>query len=432
MSNNTENEEKPILLILQDRSHIETIESRNLRSQALDLVNTLEKPTAPAQSSLLPDTLLDLLSTIIKPLFSNSKSSRLTSTGLTRFASLYDEADSRPAWKNGWTDSLLLFVLRSYGRIGDGELRRKTLEAQFYLLVPAILHQLDDSEIGYKCLGCQCLELLCEALVEVRSAILRMSGLMDVFVDALRNDFSMLPTLTPEGDSLRLFRRMYPAFRSLVKARFVVVAEKERNRDKAEEEEEARQKYLTLLLRHQLLYALNHLSTGTGAGSTMSAALSTLFISQLGWIFQDMGIASVVHLQDILPLLRHVLCDPFAVSSPELLLQSIKAMHAIAHTCRPRIRDVWWGECLRAAVGCWLNVIDEEQDMKDFGAEAKLKGLKQELKAFTSSLKDIVRRHFEDTEKELLAEESELKNLFDGHIVDSLQPKRDKVLISEV
>lgn len=413
-------DERPILTVLSDRRQPETEASHDLREETINLIQPLEL----LDLSRLPETLCDLLSNIIKPLFSKSKSERLTSTGrknlvtndplpasVTRFAGLFEDDKPQAPWKNGWTGALLVYILQSYSKIDDESLRRKTIEGQFYLIVPAILHQLDDLDVTYKSSGCKCLNILCDVLLSVESAILRKSGLTDVFVDALKRDFSMIPTLTPEDESLRLFEAMYPAFRALVKARFAGISIKDKK------EQAVKQQYLTLMLRHQLLYSLTHLSTGSGSGSAMSLLLSTFLVSQVGPLFQDMGVAGVVHLQDVLPMLRNVISDPFATSTPELLLASLKSMLDIVQVCWARIRDVWWGECLRGAIACWLNVVDDEKDIREIAMAQKLKLVKLELKTLTSLLEDVVGQPFESAKKALIQEEPELKTLFDPELV---------------
>ncbi|KAK5938394.1 hypothetical protein PMZ80_009364 [Knufia obscura] len=440
--------DKPITTILQDESHIEKPPSKDLRYKALNFVKTLDNKQSTTH---LPDTLLNLITEIIKPLFSTSHHKNLTSTGrknrvndplpasINRFQSqiLFDSDDSnRPLWKNGWTSSLLLYILTSYNKITDDVSRKKTLEAHFHLLVPAVLHQIDDVEISYKCSGCQCLKILCDNLRDVQSEMLRRSGLTDVFVDALRNDFSLLPTLTPEAESLMLFRELYPAYRSLVRARFlhVEVATARSTRDTSskptvnsnakqdgqhtEAEEDLRLAYLTALLRHQTLHSLHHLSTGSGTGSTISIPLSTFLISQLAWIFTDMGIASVIHLQTVLPLLRNVLMDPFGTAAPDMLLASVRSLQVIVSVTWPRIREKWWREVLRGCVGCWVNVADEEGDIntKDQELVKALVEVKHELKVLACLLEDIVGEAFISAKQELVKEEGMLEQLFDGDI----------------
>ena len=468
--------DKPVTLILKDETHIEKPDSKDLRHKALDLVKSIEDEPPTSQ---LPETLLDLINQIIKPLFSQVQHSKLTTTGrkvlvntalpasVNHFSSqfLFNE-ESKPLWKNGWTVALLQYILRCYDRIIDKSVRLKTIEAHFHLLVPAILHQIDDVDINYKCYGCQCLKLLCDTLYDVRSGILKRSGLMDVFIDALRSDFSLLPTLTPEDESLALYRALYPAYRSLVRARFPHAYTDGRQGDvdrakptgdlipttitrndssatstgqetryrtadakantkaelQADSEKHLHQSTLTLLLRHQTLHSLGHLSTGTGLGSSISPTLSAYLIAQISWIFTDMGISSTTHLQSILPLLRNVLLDPFATSVPDLLLATVQSLKGIVCVCWPRIRERWWEEVLRGCVGCWTNICDDEDEHNatrnangvDAARSEGSRSLKHELRVLAWLLEDVVGEDFVAAKQELVGEEKMLEGLFDG------------------
>jgi len=465
--------EKQIVVVLEDESHIEKPVSRDLRHQALSLVKeTLEDAQSTSQ---LPDTLLDLLTQIIKPLFSGEQHSKLTSTGrknrvqhglpasANRFSSqiLFDDVDSRPLWKNGWTGPLLLHVLRNYSRIPDASVQRKTLEAHFHLLVPPILRQIDDVEISHKCYGCRCLKLLCDNLYDTQSDVLKRSGLTDVFIDALKNDFSLLPTLTPEDESLMLLQDLYPAYLSLMRARFLRLSDNQHRSSSSsasgvssldakpnhatttsntakreapsttatttETEHALRNTHLTTLLRHQLLHSLHHLSTSTGEGSTISTPLSTFLIAQLPTLFTALGSASTAHLAAVLPLLRHVLLDPFGTAAPALLLATARSLQGVVAVTWPRIRSRWWGEVLRGAVGCWLNVCDDEIMEGEEGEHLKqrtttattraatLVEVKSELRVLVWLLEDVVGQpRFAAVRADLVAEEPLLQGLFRG------------------
>lgn len=433
-------DERHIELVLKDDSHVERAESVDLRKSALNLIVATKDNL---DTNTLPDMLLDLLSQIIKPLFSKEQHGKLTSTGrknlmdqklpaaLERFSAdhIFDN-DKRPLWKNGWIASLLRYILYSYNDITNDATRRKTLDTHFHLLVPPILHQIDDVDFTYKVSGCECLRILCDNLRDIQSDILKRSGLADVFSEALKNNFSYLPSLTPEDESLMLYQALYPAFRSLVGARFlgfkmstttkstkglITDLDNTANSPPAElTEAEARQRqsYFVLILRHQLLYSLAHFSVGNGGGDTTCISLSTFLISQFCWIFSDMGISAVTHLQTILPLLRNILSDPFGTSSPEMLLESVKALIALIQVTWPRIQERWWSECLRGIVACWLNVSDDEKDMKDDIMKGSLLTVKHELRTAACLLEDIVGEPFTTAAYKLSQEDTSLQEMF--------------------
>lgn len=450
-------DDKSVELVLQDASHIERPESRALRLKALEILKP--SPSSTTKLADLPETILEILTSIIKPLFSGSVHPKLTSTGrkvliknslpgsvTDRFSNLeLEDGTNRPLWKNGWSPRILLYVLSKYAEIGHSdeagpELRKKTIEGHFYLLVPPILKQLDDMQISYKASGCRCLQLLCTALADVHSKIMKQSGLMDVFIEALKNDFSMLPTLTPEDESLELYKALYPAYRALVCAYSETIgAQNSGSTDlrviQTEPANSKRQHYLTLLLRNQLVHGLTHLSTGIGAGSTMSVPLSTLLVSQIGWIIADMGLPAVAHLQVLMPLLRNTLADPFGTGAVDMLLEAIKALQDIVQICWPRIKEKWWGECLRGTVACWLNICADEADLqlsKNNRRASALKDVKQRLQILTCLLNDTVGDEFTQAAQGLVLETPELDDLFRFPLPQSNAEPARKPLISPI
>ncbi|EXJ84761.1 hypothetical protein A1O3_05433 [Capronia epimyces CBS 606.96] len=202
----------------------------SLRQQAHELVSHgISIGTNDTNLDTLPNTLHDLLTRIIKPLFTSTKHPALTSTGRKNLvssgpalagATRFDDAAAKP-WKSApFTVPLLRYVLTCYACLPEAQ-RRATVEAHFFLLVPPVLNMIDDSDAAYKAAGCGLVRRLCEVLVSVRSEMLRRTGLADVFVDALRANFLLLPPLTPEDESLAVLRELYPAFLALVDARFV-------------------------------------------------------------------------------------------------------------------------------------------------------------------------------------------------------------------
>lgn len=426
--------DQTIKLLSEPREN-EQPQSKALREQALSRIN---EATEPVNS--LPGTLLDLLIYIIKPLFSATKHKNLTSTGrqnlvgdalpstVSRFGDLYE--DNIILWKNGWSHLLLLEIIKQFHGIKHPT-RKKSLEEAFYLLVPPILHQIDDSELQYKQCGLECLRILCDTLVVVESDILRKSGLMDVFLDAMKNGFTLLPSLMEEEDSIVMFQAIYPAWRTVVKARFQGLVDVKEQNSQSITELQLRVRYLHMLFRHSLLYGLNHLSVGGGLGTTSYPKLGRFFVSQISWIFTDLGIEAVAGLKDILPLLQNVLIDPFVMSCPALLFETCRALQQIACVCWPRIRDRWWVEILRGVVQCWLNIVDDLPDVKNEKQKQVLADVQQQLKILTALLEDIVGEEFVSGKRTLVASESLLEDLFDGDFKTE-HTKHGKILVQEI
>ncbi|KAL2426903.1 hypothetical protein ABEF95_002266 [Exophiala dermatitidis] len=232
--NNPTREE--ILDILSTAPPNEPSSTNTLRRRAHDLI-----AASTTDASVLPDTVFELLTQIIKPLFTTTKHPALTATGrknlvsshhplgssFTRQFSSSDEDREKPWKSTPFTVPLLRYILASYNYPSDKPVglqegkAKATIESHFFLLVPPILNLIDDSHAAYKAAGCSLLRALCQVLVALRSDMLKRTGLGDVFVDALRANFMLLPPLTPEEDSLAVLTELYPAFLALVDARFV-------------------------------------------------------------------------------------------------------------------------------------------------------------------------------------------------------------------
>ena len=389
--------------------------------------------------------LFDLLTKVVKPLFSKQQHPNLTATGRKklvpdaptsgRLSDTIDWEDKLKIWKNGWTTDLLLFCLSQYSKLPASQ-EKSTLESHFHLLVPPILNLVDDGDTEYKTQGCKLLRLLCEQVTNCQSDILKRTGLSDVFSEALKANFMHLPTLTPEKDSLKLLSELYPAFRALVEVRFPATRPPENQyrtplsiRSVAKtpqtnklgpksavptlspsktlvlpntKDKDARQSMLDLMLRHGILASYAH--------ATDYVRITTLLLHEASYVVSAMGIYAAKYLQTLLPLLRGVLSDPFATASTALLLSALECLEALIGVCWPRIRDKWWGECLRGIVACWVQLEDDERDQKRKTQD--LEEVKKKLRQTSELLANIVGEDFIATKQQLEQEHASLKELF--------------------
>ncbi|OCT44523.1 hypothetical protein CLCR_05871 [Cladophialophora carrionii] len=352
----------------------------------------------------LPTTLLDLLTQIIKPLFTKTRHPHLTSTGRKSLVAspapsiasrFLDDGSDEPPWKTStpFTVPLLEYILTSYLALPfdprENSLRKTTIEAHFHLLVPPILNMIDDAApTPYKSAGCKLLAMLCEVLTSTHSEMLKRSGLADVMVDALRTNFLSLPTLTPEADSLALLREVYAAFLGVVDARFVMLRlrlksklgapsnhTKAQGQGGTDEDSDDKnidtdfipyQAMLTLVYRHGIMASLAHLSSSSNnAGSlsnTISVPLTALLLRQIPPVFSRMGIHCVKNLQGLLPMVRVSLMDPFLLAAPEMVSAILDIVDCVCDVARTRVQQKWWPEVLRGLVGCWVNCVDESEN----------------------------------------------------------------------
>lgn len=168
----------------------------------------------------------------------------------------------------------------------------------------------------------------------------------------------------------------------------------------------------------------------------MSVSLSTFLISQVGWVISDMGAPAVGHLQTLLPLLRNILIDPFATTTPKLLLESLKALQETIQVCWPRIKEKWWEECLRGIVTCWLNVCDDEAELlpSAVGSERSLKlaEVEEQLKTVARLLEDVVGAEYLEAVRDLIEEAPELERLFTFFPPPNVSQSQAKSLINEM
>jgi tRNA nucleotidyltransferase (CCA-adding enzyme) len=393
--------------------------------------------------------LQDLLSQVVRPLFSKQQHPNLTATGRrklvpdapvgNRYSDTIDWDDEQKIWRNGWTCDLLAFILTQYrGLPPDRE--KSTFESQFNLLIPPILNLIDDGDTGYKTQGCKLLRYLCEQVTHCQSEILKRTGLSDVFSDALRTNFLHLPTLTPEEESLTLLSELYPAFRVLVESRFPVTPWKEPNdckdgkvltlRPAAKtalatrnvkvaiettvtskplgiaidtKDKDARQSMLDLILRHGILASYAH--------AIDYVRITTLLLHEASLLISMMGIYSAKYLQIFLPLLRDVLCNPFGTACVPLLMSALECMETLIKACWPRIREKWWSECLRGMVGCWVQVADDEGQ----GKEQELRGVKDKLLDARRLLEGVVGEDFAEAKQRIVDEDETINGLFDDN-----------------
>lgn len=423
-----------ILDILSTPSPKDNTQSKDLRQKAHSLISM----TSSTDANSLPATLLDLLTQIIKPLFSSTKHAALTSAGRknlvpagpslgSRFNYPLSDDELKP-WKTPFMAPLLRYIITSYSGILPTDRRKQTVEAHFHLLIPPILNMIDDGSSSTKAAGCHLLHLLCELLVEIESDMLRKTGLGDVFFDALKANFMLLPTLTPEEESLEVLTQLYPAFLATVDARHrrsaaatttTTTTTKEEGKEEATEqvpdskEFTARQERLKLLLRHGVLASLSHLSSGQSFSSSTSIPLTIYFVSQIPLIVDRMGIDSVRYLREFLPMLRAGLMDPFALVVNELVVEILRVLGVVLEVCEVRVHELWWPEILRGLVGCWVNCLDEVVDKGGTRGEGVAE-IQTKLKDVTMRLGLVVEKDQWLAAKErLLGEEEDVRGLFE-------------------
>jgi hypothetical protein len=322
------------------------------------------------------EVLASLLTDVLKPLFSSTPNPSLTPAGRKslvppppttgRFNTALLGTESKPWKEASWSINVLRYIVAEYSSLPLSS-RRSIVEKQFYLLVPPILTLIDDGDISSKTSGCEVLGVLCSTISACESSILPRSGLADVFADSLKTNFMLLPTLTPENESLILLRRLYPTFRVLISATYPLEPRSTATKNGKSESisskpsaagsthfyspRDPRQQLLDTVLRHGVLASYNHASD--------HVAIAELLIREAALVVYDMRINAVKYLSRLLPLLRGILTNSLGAAYPPLLEAACDLLSALITTCKSRIASTWWAECLRMCVGCWV-VIRED------------------------------------------------------------------------
>ena len=413
-------------------------QSQDVRTAAVSMIS---------EATDIETFLQNLLFKVLRPLFLTQNHPNLTATGrkrlvpdapsTSRYSETIDWDDEKKIWRNGWTCDLLAFIILQY-RVLPSDREKATFESQFHLLIPPILNLIDDGDIQYKTQGCRLLRLLCEQVTHCQSDILKRTGLSDVFSDALKTNFLHLPTLTPEEESLTLLSELYPAFRALVDAHFPILRKDESengnvgtvltsrpaantiqatgsvkntkpnssklkapSRAPDKKDKDARQAMLDLILRHGILASYAH--------AVDYVRITTLLLHEASLVVSMMGIYSAKYLQILLPLLRNVLCNPFGTACVSLLMAALECMEMLIKCCWPRVKEKWWGECLRAIVGCWVQIADDEAD----GKVQELRDMKDRLGDARRLLEVVVGEEFIDAKQKLVEEDEIVRGLFE-------------------
>ncbi|KAI9756044.1 MAG: RNA-binding ATPase activator esf2 [Chaenotheca gracillima] len=314
-----------------------------------------------------------LLRSVLKPLFANSAPSTITPAGrqaidpgrkqveLGQF-----ESQTKP-WKYqaAWGVTVLRFVLQ--------RMNTPLVEVNWPLLVPPVLAVLDDSSTAMKTKGAR---LVTRLLYLTPPELLIRTGLFPVFRDALKPCTLFLPTLTPLEESLPLLKAAYSALFALGNARFPPASDGAepssqttsllRNSKSANAEKIAfqaqvdRSHYLSAILRSCIFAAHAHCPEST------YPRITTLLCWELRDIVIEMGPSTTRHLKDIIPLLIEILNNPFGTASPEMLEAAAQALKQVLLRAWARASR-WRGEVLMGLVGCWMHVLDEEQNSRGRG-----------------------------------------------------------------
>ncbi|KAF2664864.1 poly A polymerase C-terminal region-like protein [Microthyrium microscopicum] len=320
------------------------------------------------QGELTSDLTTHFLRLTLRPLFSQTpRPHDLTEAGRRNInasvlrkdiSGVFDE-DIRP-WKtkDSWALDLLLWVCKS--------LDHECVEREWGVLIPPVLTVLDDTDVEIKTRGCQLLQNL---LLNTPSDLLKRTGLVPVFEESLLSCTSYLPTLTPEKESITILNAAFPALIALADAAYPISPEQTHSPPKV--------KFLLKVLRQAFFAGYKH------AGENIRVA-ETLLINLVP-LLRALGIDSVIHLKDLVPILSDLLDDPFGPASPALMTAGLKASAELIQVARPRI-GYYRGSILKGLTGLWLR-LDEDKGLE----QSETDSLRERLRDVFAALDDAVK-----------------------------------------
>ncbi|OMP86226.1 CCA tRNA nucleotidyltransferase, mitochondrial [Diplodia seriata] len=333
----------------------------------------------------------------IRPLFAKTQNPAVTAQGRKsiqspgpRAARLFteDESESKP-WKGkkeGYALELLRWVLLTAD--SDG------IEKIWPLVVPPVLALLDDSDPKFKAKGCDLLRLLLEI---TPPSLLKRTGLAKEFKDTLFPCLTYLPSLTPETESITLLNAAYPALISLARTCHPVSSPV----DPLSEASHERAKSLDELIWEGILFAHAH------AGEHVRIA-QCLF-THLASIINELGMHSVKHLKNIVPLLSNTLSEPLGPAYPPLPIQAARTMQVLILNSWMRM-EAWRADVLKGLSVCWVRLAGEGEE-KDGFAELKAE-LRKALDLLRRAVDGVEGVEWEADTKKLSEADARLEGLF--------------------
>ncbi|KAH8879445.1 poly A polymerase C-terminal region-like protein [Thozetella sp. PMI_491] len=285
-----------------------------------------------------------VLKSYLRALFSKSRPATVTASGRKaefvdreRETGLPDESRETKPWKYGDFRAVPVFSW------AVEEASESLMTQHWPLFIPVLLTLVDDSSTRFRARG---LEILASFLKKFPGKKLRETGLAIVFEQAIFPTLLYLPSLTPVDESLQLLEPAYNALFAL--------AEHSPGPDNIKD----RDRLLDKIIREGIFTAYLHAKD--------HVRIVELLFRQTVLVVGMMGINSVKHLKDLIPMVSSVMTDPFAASSSPTLLAAIAALQAILSNAWPRISDgPWKDEILKTLVITWLNVQEDPKPAED-------------------------------------------------------------------
>jgi tRNA nucleotidyltransferase (CCA-adding enzyme) len=358
---------------------------------------------ARESDSELPQRLAShFLKLTIPPLFPQTKSTNTF------------EVSQKPApWKEPHNEYILGLLSWSIKALD-----RKAIEQNWHLLVPPILKMIDDMDVEYKAKGCNVLTQLFLSLLygprpsqsnilnsdskptigssqQAAFAFLNRTGYLQVFASTLWPLLTYIPSLTPESESVVVFRSVHESLRCLALLHT---------------SEDSRTKILDKLMREGVLAPLSHFPTPSTYPN-----LACEILGEISKITPILGIETVKHLPSLIPLLTSIFQDPFILSHKELTLAAVVALQNLMQTSWPRV------PAHRGVITLGLCVLRRrcEEEVEGKGDDLRvMRDIQEELND-TAGLLDVVlsqsgfSEEWEKEKRDLVEVDESLKGFFE-------------------
>ncbi|SMR58691.1 unnamed protein product [Zymoseptoria tritici ST99CH_1E4] len=354
-----------------------------------------------SNGELSSDLIRHFLKLTIRPLFIKASPSsvteagrKVTTTRLPQKLSMQtgDENVTKP-WKGtkgAFTLDILSWVI--------SRLDEKIIAEIWPLVIPPILTLIDDHQPQYKTIGASLLDSL---LKTTPPSLLSRTGLGEVFEDALLPCLTFTPPLTPIDEAIPLLQATYRALLTLAYVRIPDPPPPSSTAPDSILPHLARTNFLDKVLRSAFITPLAH------SPSALPPPFLILIYTHLPLYLSALGLASVKHMQYILPLLTSTLTHPTSPATPEVLVNANATLQAVIQNGWPRVGG-YKGEVVKAMVGCWIRCYGKE------GLDGVREGLKETVRGLVGVLEEEEGKEVIRTRRELVGIDGRVAGLFDG------------------
>ncbi|EMR63764.1 putative trna nucleotidyltransferase protein [Eutypa lata UCREL1] len=376
-----------------------TTQSAELSEKLLeDHFRSQEKERVNDEEQLARFVAEDVLSDLLRPLFSKSRPATVTASGRkaefvepSRYDNASAEAEARKPWKYDRRYAVTVF-----------EWAEQILQKSWHLFTPVLLTLLDEPQTALKV---RALDMFRDFWSRCPGDLMRQTGLAQVFEDAVFPAVLYLPSLTPVEESVAILNAAYPALMVLVGINLELAANELCTEATTATFTQGQQKLLDRLVREGILVGYHHASE--------HVRIVELLCYQLRCIVNWMGILTVKYLKNLIPMVTEIMTEPFGTQYPPGLSSAIRLLQAILRTCWPRIPH-YCNEIIKALMVCWLNVEEEEEGLFPSGGPdaAQLQGEMTKTAGMLAAVMKAADLDMDERVSPLIKTEPQLGKLF--------------------